>query len=153
VPSLAGKRIGITVIGTDHHWDIKAYQAQIAEVKRLPGVPFTLADRYAVTDEFLTIWRRLMTGESVSFEGRHLRIDAGKLLYPPVQQPCPPLYVGGSSEAGHAVAAEHVDVYLTWGEPPAAVAEKLALAKAAAAGTPRADGVACSVRSPSRRAH
>jgi alkanesulfonate monooxygenase len=38
------------------------------------------------------------------------------------------LYFGGSSETGIAVAAEHCDVYLTWGEPPALVAEKLAAA-------------------------
>jgi alkanesulfonate monooxygenase len=101
------------------------------------GVFLDHSDRYAVTDEFLTIWRGLMRGETVTFNGRHLRIEAGKLLYPPVQQPYPPLYFGGSSGAGQAVAAEHVDVYLTWGEPPAAVAEKLAVAKAAAAGRGR----------------
>ena len=50
----------------------------------------------------------------------------GKLLLPPVQEPHVPIYFGGSSPAAHAVAAEHADVYLTWGEPPAAVAEKLA---------------------------
>jgi alkanesulfonate monooxygenase len=97
------------------------------------GVFLDHSERYAVTDEFLTIWRRLMAGETVTYEGRHLRVQGGKLLYPPVQHPYPPLYFGGSSEAGHAVAAEHVDVYLTWGEPPAAVAEKLAIAQAAAA--------------------
>jgi ribose transport system substrate-binding protein len=42
VPSLAGKRIGITVIGTDHFWDLKAYQAQVDEVKRLGGEPIAL---------------------------------------------------------------------------------------------------------------
>jgi alkanesulfonate monooxygenase len=97
------------------------------------GVFLEHGERYAVTDEFLTIWRRLMAGETVTYTGRHLRIENGKLLYPPVQLPYPPLYFGGSSEAGHAVAAEHVDVYLTWGEPPDAVGEKLAVAKAAAA--------------------
>ncbi|MFX6645095.1 LLM class flavin-dependent oxidoreductase, partial [Acinetobacter baumannii] len=53
--------------------------------------------------------------------------------YPPVQRPYPPLYFGGSSEAAHALAAEQVDVYLTWGEPPAAVAEKIADVRARAA--------------------
>ena len=42
------------------------------------------------------------------------------------RQPHPPLYFGGSSDAGHRVAAEHVDVYLTWGEPPGDVAAKIA---------------------------
>lgn len=91
------------------------------------------AERYAVTDEFLSIYRRLLQLEDVTFEGRHLRIEGGKLLFPPVQAPYPPLYFGGSSDAGISVAADHCDVYLTWGEPPADVADKLAAAKAAAA--------------------
>ena len=88
--------------------------------------------RYAVTAEFLTIWRRLLAGETVSFEGEHLRCENGRVIFPPVQQPHPPLYFGGSSPAGIEVAADHCEVYLTWGEPPAAVAEKLAQARAAA---------------------
>ncbi|MNN39255.1 Methanesulfonate monooxygenase [compost metagenome] len=43
-----------------------------------------------------------------------------------MQKPYPPLYFGGSSPAAHELAAKHVDAYLTWGEPPAAVAEKIA---------------------------
>ena len=89
--------------------------------------------RYAATDEFLTIWRRLMQGETVTHRGAHMAIEDGKLLYPPVQTPYPPLYFGGSSPAGQAVAAEHVDVYLTWGEPPADVADKIASMRAIAA--------------------
>ncbi|MGY2047366.1 FMNH2-dependent alkanesulfonate monooxygenase [Methylobacterium sp. JK268] len=89
--------------------------------------------RYVVTDEFLHIWRGLMAGETVTYTGTHLRAEAGRLIYQPVQPSGPPLYFGGSSEAGIAVAAEHCDVYLTWGEPPAQVAEKIARAREAAA--------------------
>ncbi|QWA09168.1 sugar ABC transporter substrate-binding protein [Sodalis ligni] len=42
VPSLKGKHIGITVAGTEHYWDLKAYQGQIDEVKRLGGTPIAL---------------------------------------------------------------------------------------------------------------
>lgn len=42
VPSLKGKRIGITAVGTDHYWDLKAYQGAIDEVKRLGGTPIAL---------------------------------------------------------------------------------------------------------------
>jgi alkanesulfonate monooxygenase len=35
------------------------------------------------------------------------------------------VYFGGSSPAAIAVAARHADVYLTWGEPPAQVGEKI----------------------------
>ncbi len=41
-PTLAGKRIGITTVGTSHYWDLKAYQAQVAEVRRLGGTPIAL---------------------------------------------------------------------------------------------------------------
>ncbi|RVU19828.1 alkanesulfonate monooxygenase, FMNH(2)-dependent [Methylobacterium oryzihabitans] len=97
------------------------------------GVFLSHDERYAVTDEFLHIWRNLLSGETVTYEGRHLRVEDGRVIFPPVQRPYPPLYFGGSSEAGIAVAAEHCDVYLTWGEPPALVAEKLAAARNAAA--------------------
>jgi alkanesulfonate monooxygenase len=90
------------------------------------GVFLSHDERYAVTDEFLDIWRRVLAGETVDFVGRHLRVKGAKVLYPPVQKPHPPLYFGGSSPAAHALAARHMDVYLTWGEPRAAVADKIA---------------------------
>src|ERR1019366_6441988 len=68
---------------------------------------------------------RLLRGETVDAEGTHIRLQAGQLLFPPLQDPSPPLYFGGSSPAGIAVAARDCDVYLTWGEPPAMVKEKL----------------------------
>ena len=40
-------------------------------------------------------------------------------------EPRPEIYFGGASPAAEAVAARHVDVYLTWGEPPEMVAERL----------------------------
>jgi alkanesulfonate monooxygenase len=89
------------------------------------GVFLSHDERYAVTDDFLVIWRRVLAGETVDHVGRHLRVKGAKVLYPPVQKPHPPLYFGGSSPAAHELAARHMDVYLTWGEPPAAVAQKI----------------------------
>lgn len=97
------------------------------------GVFLAHDERYEATDEFLHLWRRLMRGETVDFKGKHMSSEGGRLLFPPVQTPYPPLYFGGSSPAGQDVAAEHVDVYLTWGEPPAAVGEKIAAMRALAA--------------------
>lgn len=81
-------------------------------------------DRYARADKFLSIVRRLWDGETVTHRGRHLDVDEAALATLP--NPVPPLYFGGSSPAAGPVAAEHSDVYLTWGEPPAAVAQKVA---------------------------
>jgi alkanesulfonate monooxygenase len=98
------------------------------------GVRLGHAERYAQTDEFLTIWRAVASGQPITFEGAHYSMESpGGLTFPSLQSPYPPLYFGGSSGAGVEVAAEHVDHYLTWGEPPEAVAEKFAQVRAAAA--------------------
>ena len=97
------------------------------------GIFLDHAERYEVTREFLDVYQRLLAGETVDHQGKHLRIEDGRLLYPPVQAGGPPLYFGGSSEPAIEVAANTIDKYLTWGEPPAAVAEKIATVRAAAA--------------------
>ena len=89
------------------------------------GLHLSHDDRYDLTDEFLTVWRGIMSGEIVDFEGRYLNIKGGKLLFPPVQTPYPPLWFGGSSAAAKRVAGKHIDVYLTWGEAPTQVAKKI----------------------------
>lgn len=40
--SLAGKTIGVTVIGTDHDWDLQAYRGQIDEIEKLGGKAIAL---------------------------------------------------------------------------------------------------------------
>lgn len=101
------------------------------------GIFGTHQERYEISDEFLKIWREVLskthTGESTDFSGKHLSVKGAKALYPPVQKPYPPLYFGGSSPEAIDLAAEQVDVYLTWGEPPAAVAEKIAAVRKRAA--------------------
>ena len=90
-------------------------------------------ERYEVTREFLNVYSDLLAGKTVNVEGKHIHIEDGRLLFQPVQSPRPPLYFGGSSDAGIDVAVDTVDKYLTWGEPPAQVAEKIDTVKAAAA--------------------
>ena len=65
--------------------------------------------RYEVTDEFLQIWRnsskrRMRTSRSTS-KASTCTSKGGKVLYPPVQKPHPPLWFGGSSAAAHEIAA------------------------------------------------
>ncbi|MFI0735413.1 LLM class flavin-dependent oxidoreductase [Streptomyces sp. NPDC021225] len=87
--------------------------------------------RYARTGEFLGIVRDLWDGRTVNLTGDHLRVAEAKLTRLP--DPVPEVYFGGSSPAAGAVAARHADVYLTWGEPPAAVAEKITWVRGLAA--------------------
>ncbi|KOP22799.1 alkanesulfonate monooxygenase [Hapalosiphon sp. MRB220] len=90
------------------------------------GLHLSHDERYKLTDEFLTVWRQIAASENTDFQGDYLNIQGGKLLFPPVQKPHPPLWFGGSSPIAQEIAAKHVDVYLTWGEPPEQVAQKIA---------------------------
>jgi alkanesulfonate monooxygenase len=90
------------------------------------GLHLAHDDRYKLTDEFLTVWRQIAASETANFQGDYLNIQDGNLLFPPLQKPYPPLWFGGSSPIAISIAAKHVDMYLTWGEPPAQVAEKIA---------------------------
>lgn len=118
--TLSGGRLLLNVVtgGEDHE-------------QRMYGDFLDKEERYARADEFLTIVRGLWAGETVTFQGRHLAVEEATLAQRP--DPVPDIYFGGSSPAGIAVAAKHADVYLTWGEPPAAVAEKIDRVRAAAA--------------------
>jgi alkanesulfonate monooxygenase len=97
------------------------------------GVFLAHDERYAQADEFLRIWRDLVSGETVNFDSRYYKVENARLDFAPFQQPYPPLYFGGSSDAGQDLAADQLDVYLTWGEPPQDVAEKIASVRAKAA--------------------
>jgi alkanesulfonate monooxygenase len=78
--------------------------------------------RYARAAEFMQIFRELWSGEPVDFAGEHFDVRGAQVIPHAVW---PDVYLGGSSSAALDVAAAHADVYLTWGEPPDAVADKL----------------------------
>ena len=110
--------------------------------------------RYARCGEFLHVVRALWRGETVTFHGEHLQVEDATLDQVP--DPVPEIYFGGSSPAAGDVAAKHADVYLTWGEPPAAVAEKIEWIRKLAAergtrGRASASGCTPSPGTPPRR--
>jgi alkanesulfonate monooxygenase len=88
--------------------------------------------RYSHAEEFFDVFEDLLATGSANLDGDHIKAIGATLGYPPVQTPRPPLYFGGSSDAGIDFAAGRVDKYLTWGEPPAQVAEKIDRVRAAA---------------------
>lgn len=87
--------------------------------------------RYRRTGEFLHVVRELWEGGTVDLQGEHVRVEEAALARVP--DPVPEVYFGGSSPIAGEIAARHADVYLTWGEPPAQVAEKIARIRSLAA--------------------
>jgi alkanesulfonate monooxygenase len=86
--------------------------------------------RYERTGEFLAILRGAFEGP-VDFEGRHLRAAGATAGASPA--PRPELHFGGTSSAALRMAARHADVHLSWGEPIAALAERIERLRALAA--------------------
>lgn len=87
-------------------------------------------ERYQMADEYLTIFHRLMAGESVTHKGKYFQTEGAKLALPAGSaiKP-PPLWFGGSSDSAIDVAAKHVETYLSWGETPEQMGDKVAKVK------------------------
>lgn len=91
--------------------------------------------RYERTGEFLDIMGRSWTNDPYDFEGDHYCVVGATTREAP--DPVPPIYFGGASPAAQRIAANHVDVYLTWGEPLEMAAERIESIRSQAAAVGR----------------
>lgn len=82
-------------------------------------------ERYAYTDEWIQVWKQAVAGENLDYHGKYITAEGKALQLSSTQKPTPPLWFGGSSQAAHVTAAKHIDTYLSWGETPPQVAEKI----------------------------
>jgi alkanesulfonate monooxygenase len=90
--------------------------------------------RYRRTDEYLEIVRRVWTSDApFDHAAEFYRIAGAFSDVKPLQQPAIPIYFGGASGPAPVVGAKHADVYALWGEPLAAVRERIAEVRAHAA--------------------
>jgi alkanesulfonate monooxygenase len=105
--------------------------------QRRDGDYLSKDDRYARTDEYLTILRRAWASATpFSHEGRFYRFEDYVSQVRPADGTIP-LYFSGSSAAAYATGVKHADVYMFWGEPLAQTAEQIASVRAAAAAAGR----------------
>ncbi|MFE5591987.1 LLM class flavin-dependent oxidoreductase [Streptomyces sp. NPDC056549] len=118
---LFGDRIALNVVTGGDPVEQKAY-----------GDHLPKDERYVRTGELMGVVRELLDGSAVTLNGRHVRVEDARLAAPSVGTPVP-LYFGGASPEAEEVAARHAEVQLLWGEPPAAVAERVARVRARAA--------------------
>jgi len=96
VSSLDALSGGRVVLGVGAGW--------VAAESAMLGVPF--AERGPMTDEYLRAMRELWTSPSPSFAGKYVRFDDLHFEPRPVQQPHPPIWVGGHGRASLRRAAE-----------------------------------------------
>ncbi|HVJ41197.1 MAG TPA: LLM class flavin-dependent oxidoreductase [Dongiaceae bacterium] len=101
---------------------------------RQDGDFLTKDERYARTDEYLEIVRRIWTSDKpFDHAGRFYRFERGYSEVKSVTQPHIPIYFGGASEAAIAVAGKHADIYALWGETHAQVRDLIGRVRSAAA--------------------
>jgi F420-dependent oxidoreductase-like protein len=83
------------------------------------GIPFpALAERYALLEDALEITTRLFTGEKVSYDGQVVSLRDAQLRPVPVQQPRPPIWIGGSGPRRTLpLVARYADVWHAFGSP------------------------------------
>ena len=91
-------------------------------------------ERYARTDEYVEILRRIWTADKpVDHEGKYYKFTRASSDIKSLQKPHIPIYFGGASDAAIAIAGKHADVYALWGEPLANAAKTIAQVRASAA--------------------
>lgn len=79
--------------------------------------------------EAVEVMTRLWTGEPVSYEGRHYRLDGAQALPRPVQDPFPLIVGGHGGPRSVSLAARHAAEYNTTSIDPAGAAQTYARAR------------------------
>jgi alkanesulfonate monooxygenase len=88
---------------------------------------FTVKEgRYRRTGEVMYLLRRLWSEDApFDFEGEFFKVDAAFTSVKPVQPDGIPMFFGGASGPAIEIGAQYADTYAFWGEPRAAVAERM----------------------------
>jgi alkanesulfonate monooxygenase SsuD/methylene tetrahydromethanopterin reductase-like flavin-dependent oxidoreductase (luciferase family) len=111
---------GRTIIGLGAAWHDEEFVAY--------GWPFPpVRERMEMLDEAVQIVDRMLTQRPASFVGKHYQVTDAYNDPPPVQQPRPPIMIGGSGEkATLRIVAQYADFCNVDGDP-ATVAHKYAV--------------------------
>ncbi|MDW5593445.1 LLM class flavin-dependent oxidoreductase [Conexibacter stalactiti] len=83
-------------------------------------------DRYARSAEYIRAIKQMWSQQPATMRGEYYELDAVDLQPKPVQQPFPPTFVGGSSEAGRELTAVECDWFFLHGKDVESAAELIA---------------------------
>lgn len=131
---LSGGRVAVHIItgGADE------------EMARDGDVGTTKAERYARTDEYLSVLRQEFTAaQPFNHKGRFYEVRQGFSAIKPDNLP---IFFGGTSPEAIDVAGRHADVYATWGESLDATREVVQRVRTSAARYGRDPGFSLSLR-------
>ena len=89
----------------------------------------TYAQRGAVTDEYIQLFKELWTKDEPEFQGEHYQLSGMGFMPKPVQKPHPPIWIGGHTNPAIRRAAEDGDGWMPIGLRPPAILEPEELAE------------------------
>lgn len=105
------------------------------------------AARYRRTDEYMYLLRRVWTSpEPFDYNGEFYRLKGATSQVQCYQRPHLPLFFGGASDIALDVGSRRADVFALWGEPRAAIRERIADIQRRAAAYDRNIAFSLSVR-------
>jgi F420-dependent oxidoreductase-like protein len=93
------------------------------------GIPFpSRAERMDRLEEGVQVLRLLFTQDDATFDGRHYRLEGASYRPRPVQQPHPPIWVGGEGRRRTLpIAGRYADAWHGWARDAAELAEIAAI--------------------------
>jgi FMNH2-dependent dimethyl sulfone monooxygenase len=143
-PALFAKQAANIDRISDGRLSLNVVSSWWADEARQYGLQFDQHDdRYARTSEWLDVVDGLWTKERFSYAGERYRLEEAICAPKPAQRPT--IYAGGESDAAKNMIATQCDAYVMHGDPPEAIAPKIADMKArreAAGGLPMRFGMA-----------
>ncbi|MCH2538185.1 MAG: LLM class F420-dependent oxidoreductase [Dehalococcoidia bacterium] len=89
----------------------------------------TYAQRGAVTDEYIQLFKELWTKDNPEFHGEHYQLSESGFKPKPVQKPHPPIWIGGHTNPAIRRAAKYGDGWMPIGLRPPAILEPEELAE------------------------
>ena len=107
IDHISGGRFSINLVSA---WWLQEYEMLGAEV-------LAHDERYARSSEFIDIVKGLWTEDEFSYRGKYFEVKDATIAPKPLQQPHPPIYLGGESEAGRELGARVADTFLINGRP------------------------------------
>ncbi len=123
-PVYTAKEVGTLDWLSDGRVDLGVGVGWLEEEFNAVNVPWP--QRGKRTDEYLEVLRTLWCDETSSYEGEFYTLDPCQMFPKPVQQPHPPIHIGGESQAALARVARAGQGWHTFNRTPDQLAEPLA---------------------------
>jgi len=133
-PTLAARQLASLDQFSDGRLAVHIISGGSDEEQQRDGDFLTKAERYARTDDYITVLKKTWTSATpFDHEGPYYRVKGAFATVKPKQKPHLPVFFGGASDEAIEVAGRHAEVYALFGEPVDQAREQLAKVRASAA--------------------